>query len=303
MRLPTMMSLLMALTLLFSTAANAQDRDRERERENRDRIERLEKQVRHMQRKVYPDGQPASTAGFYDEPVATRSSVDVMTGRVEALERQMTTLVRNSEEAQFRLGQMETEIARLRGALETANRRPDPVEDVVDEAPALISTPRYEDGPSEAETSEPVPDPQPAATPVASNDPNFEAAGEDAYSEGYRLWNSGNNAQAITVLRAMESSFPGHRRVSWARNLIGRALLDSGQPRAAAEALLANYRGDPDGERAADSLYFLGQSLMELNQPGQACKAYEELQDVYGNTMRDYLRERLPRAMADANCN
>ncbi|RZV51161.1 MAG: tetratricopeptide repeat protein, partial [Sphingomonadaceae bacterium] len=138
---------------------------------------------------------------------------------------------------------------------------------------------------------------------VASNDPNFELAGEEAYIEGYRLWNDGNNERAIMVLRAMETSFPGHRRVSWARNLIGRALLDSGQPRAAAEALLANYRDDPDGERAADSLFFLGQALMELNQPGQACRAYDELEEVYGSGVRDYLRERLPNARARANCS
>lgn len=308
MRLPTFMSLLMALTLLFSTAAEAQESDRQRERENRDRIERLEKQVRQMQRRVYPDGQPASTAGFYDEPVATRSSVDILTGRVEALERQMTTLVRNSEEAQFRLGQMETEIARLRGELETANRRPAaPVEEEESAPPALISTPRYEndddDEPEEEETAALDPEPRAEIAPVASNDPEFEAAGEEAYVQGYRLWNEGDNDQAITVLRAMESSFPGHRRVSWARNLIGRALLDSGQPRAAAEALLANYRADPDGERAADSLFFLGQSLMELNQPGQACRSYQELLDVYGSSMRDYLRERLPRAMTEAGCS
>ena len=100
----------------------------------------------------------------------------------------------------------------------------------------------------------------------------------------------------------MASSFPGHRRVSWANNLAGRALLDKGQPRAAAEALLANYRSNPKGERAPDSLFYLGQSLMALKQPGQACKAYAELEDVYGSTMRPQLRELLPAAKQDAGC-
>lgn len=286
-------------TLFVVQPAFAQESDSRRERENRDRIERLERQVRQMQKEVYPEGRPADTAGFYDEPVATRQSVDILTGRVDTLERQLATLIRESQESQYRLGQMEAEIARLRGEMVARPTAP-----ADEDNPPLVSTPRFEtdDEPVGGDDDTAANDDEPIAA-VASNDPNFELAGEEAYIEGYRLWNNGNNERAIMVLRAMETSFPGHRRVSWARNLIGRALLDSGQPRAAAEALLANYRDDPDGERAADSLFFLGQALMELNQPGQACRAYEELEEVYGSGVRDYLRERLPNARARANCS
>ena len=79
-------------------------------------------------------------------------------------------------------------------------------------------------------------------------------------------------------------------------------MLDKGEPRAAAEALLANYRQNPKGERAADSLFYLGQSLMALGQPTQACKAYAELEAVYGSSMRDALQSLLPEAKAEANC-
>ena len=51
-------------------------------------------------------------------------------------------------------------------------------------------------------------------------------------------------------MKAFTAAYPKHRRVSYANNLIGRALLDKGDPRAAAEALLANYRNNPDGARA-----------------------------------------------------
>ena len=290
-------------TLFIAQPAFAQESDRARERENRDRIERLERQVRQMQREVYPDGRPASTAGFYDEPVATKQSVDILTGRIDTLERQLATLIRESQESQYRLGQMEAEVARLRGELSARPAAP-----IEEEEPPLISTPRVETdddvtGGDEDDATEVAANDDDAIPAVDANDPDFELAGEEAYIQGYRLWNEGDNSQAITVLRAMESSFPGHRRVSWARNLIGRALLDSGQPRAAAEALLANYRADPEGERAADSLFFLGQALMQLDQPGQACRAYDELDEVYGDSLRDYIAERLPNAKARANCS
>ena len=97
--------------------------------------------------------------------------------------------------------------------------------------------------------------------------------------------------------------FPRHRRVSWANNLVGRALLDKGQPRAAAEVLLANYRSNPRGGRAQDSLYYLGQALMKLGQPDQACKAYAELTSVYGSSVRAELQPLVARARAQANCS
>ncbi len=103
---------------------------------------------------------------------------------------------------------------------------------------------------------------------------------------------AGKYDQAITALRAFVSAYPKHRRVSWANNLTGRALLDKGQPRAAAEALLANYRAQSQGRARADSLFYLGQALMKLGQPGQACKAYAELEDVYGATIAPRRRSR-----------
>ena len=163
-----------------------------------------------------------------------------------------------------------------------------------DEPPApLVSRPKVE--------TRRVPPPA-AVTSAKPGDANFEAAGEEAYDRGYNLWNSGRYDEAITALRAMASSFPGHRRVSWANNLVGRALLDKGQSRAAAEALLANYRSNPKGERAADSLFYLGQALVKLGQPTQACKAYSELQEVYGSTMRAQLQQMVPAARAAAKC-
>jgi TolA-binding protein len=143
-------------------------------------------------------------------------------------------------------------------------------------------------------------------TPAKASDSTDAAAsdpGEDAYSEGFRLWRDGKYDQAITALRAFLSGFPNHRRASFARNLIGRAMLDKGEPRPAAEALLANYRKDPKGERAPDSLYYLGQALMQLKQPGQACKAYGELEDVYGSSVRPDLKALVTKGKVDAGCS
>jgi TolA-binding protein len=262
-----------------------------------ERIGRLEKQVHQVQKVVFPKGQPADTAGFSDDPAATQASVTDLSGRIDSLERQLTELTRASEENGQRLSVIEADLARLKAdqdarfrALE--NAVPAPMPGAAEAEPGGVAELGVPPAPQpKVETAKPRPASGVSADPA-----------EAAYDEGFRLWEAKKYDQAITTLRAMASSFPGNRRVSWANNLVGRALLDKGQPRAAAEALLANYRSDPKGERAPDSLFYLGKALVKLGQPAQACKAYAELDDVYGSTIRPALRSMIPAAKAEAKC-
>jgi TolA-binding protein len=80
-------------------------------------------------------------------------------------------------------------------------------------------------------------------------------------------------------------------------------MLDKGDARSAASALLSNYRSNPGGERAQDSLYYLGQALMKLGQPGQACKAYAELDAVYGVKVRPDVKKLEAEAKSQAQCS
>ena len=289
---------LAALALLSLAPAQAQRRQPTPE----DRIERLERQVRQVQKQVFPKGQPADTAGFVDTPAATQDSVNNISGRLEAIERQLADIVRQSEENGNRVGVMESELARLRAeqdrrlrALETGPATPtdegtaSEPQDEQSEAAPPPSRPKVESG--RAETN--------SATVAAADgaDP-----AEAAYDQGYQLWTAGKYDAAIKSLQAFTKKYPNHRRTSWAYNLAGRAMLDKGEPRLAAETLLANYRRDKNGERAQDSLFYLGQAVMKLGQPGQACKAYAELETVYAEQIRAPLKSALPAAKAEAKC-
>jgi TolA-binding protein len=266
------------------------------------RIERLERQLQQVQRQVFPKGRPAETAGFSDEPAATQSSVATLDQRLDALERQMTDILRQSEENGHRLQTLEGDLGRLRTE---QDQRITALEQRAAEAAAAAAPPAQ----PMVTTTTPAtkPKPQPGTTAISTTSGPAPAAagdpGEDAYSEGFHLFDQGRYDEALTALRGFTSAYPKHRRASYANNLIGRALLAKGDARGAAETLLANYRSNPKGERAPDSLYYLGQSLMQLGQPGQACKAYGELEDVYGKTMRPDLRKLLPAAKSQAQCS
>ena len=127
------------------------------------------------------------------------------------------------------------------------------------------------------------------------------ASAEDAYTAGYRLWDRRQYAEAQAALEAAATRYPTGRWISWIRNLQGRAYLDDGKPATAARILLANYTDNPRGDRAADSLFYLGEALTQLNRRTEACRVYDELARVYP-TMRDQLRTLLPAARRTARC-
>jgi TolA-binding protein len=273
------------------------------------RIERLEKQVQQMQRQVFPKGRPADTAGFSDDPAATQSSVVSLDQRLDALEKQMADLVRQSEENGNHLRTLESGIGQLKNdedqritAIEQrlAQAAAAPPVAALDTAPSPAATnpmPRPRPGRATSEATPPTATETASAGPVLASDP-----GEDAYTQGFHQWEAGQYDQAIATLKAFVAAYPRHRRVSYANNLIGRSLLSKGQTREAAAVFLANYRGDPGGERAADSLYYLGMATLQLGQPQQACRVYEEFDAIYGAKARADLRKQVSDAKAQAQC-
>ena len=297
MRLP-LLATLTATLALTAIPAMAQ-----RQTTPEQRIDRLEKQVRQMSRQVFPKGQPADTSGFSDEPAASLTQANQLSSRLDSIESQMSQVVRASEENGNRLATLEAELARLRA---DQDRRLRALENGRGESGSGDGPATETDAPPETdaqpEAEEPPPPPRPRTeTRRPSADPALSGA-EAAYDAGFRLWEARKYDPAIAALRRMVAAYPGDRRVSWANNLIGRSLLDQGQHRQAAEILLANYRGNKAGERAPDSLYYLGQASLKLGQPTQACKAYAELENAYGASMRPALRNLLPAARAEARC-
>ena len=289
------------------------------------RLDRIEQQLHAVQRKVFPGGAPQEVTPEIvpGAPVAAPGGVPAtapvadLTARIDALESQLRQLTGQSEENGHRLALTEEALKQLKettasrlaaieqaqaAAVQQAQAAPPPrlPEAVPEEKPvrrAAASTAAKKKNASAdpewvpAERAEAEPG---AAAPAAS--------AEAAYNDGFRLWEQKKYGEAIPRLQAVTRTWPNDRYASWAGNLVGRAYLDDGNPAAAAKALLANYEANPKGERAADSLFFLGQALVALKKPADACKAYDELKDVYGAAMRDWLKQRLPAARAAAHC-
>lgn len=259
------------------------------------RLDRIERELRAVQRRVFPGGavpviEPEIRAPETAAPgLASGDALSSLTARVDAMEGQLRNITGQTEENSYRLRRLEEELSGLRAdvlaRLDRLERRAEP--------------------PAAPEPVAAAPEPETAATPeepaVEPAEPAAADPAEQAYNAGYRLWNAGRYGEAQQALEAAAERYKDSRWASWAKNLAGRAYLDDGKPATAARLFLANYTDNPRGERAADSLYFLGIALTQLDRQAEACRVYDELAEVYPD-MRSFLRQRLPAARAEADC-
>ena len=287
MRIRIMLALLLAGSAPAVLAQQAPTLER--------RVNKLEGEMRAVQRKVFPGG-AQSVLEAEIRPVETPptplgtpagSALADLTTRVDALERQLANLTGQTEENGFRIRKLEEALAALRAANDAAA------------APAAEAPPA---GPPAADLGpeSSAVEAEDTASPLAS--PATGDPAEDAYLAGFRLWEAARFEEAAAALEPVAKTWPKHKRASYAQNLLGRAYLDAGKPASAAKVLLSNYQTNPKGERAADSLYFLGQALVALKKPAEACQVYDELADVYRGALRDWVAQRLPKARAEAKC-
>ena len=280
------------------------------------RVGKLEKEMTAVQRKVFPNGvaiepeigngAPAMAAG---NPAS--SPVADLNARVDALESQLQSLTGQVENDGNRVRKLEDALkaydARLKALEGTGpvvsndtNASIAPAVAVVAAKPAIA--------PPKAANAAPKPgasikaDPGRKAAIEAVEIPATGDATEDAYTYAFRLWTAKLYPEAQMKLKEFVAKYPSNKRASYAQNLLGRAYLDEGKPALASVAFYDNYQKMPRGERAPESLSWLGVALTRLKKPADACKVYKEFDDVYAAKAGAELKAKVAKGKTDAKC-
>ncbi|KTT97366.1 hypothetical protein NS355_11740 [Sphingomonas yabuuchiae] len=283
------------------------------------RVGKLESEMRAVQRKVFPNG-----AGGYVQPeitapqtqaqapgVPASSALSDLTSRVTSLEEQMAGLTGQIEQNGYRTRQLQDQFDAYKRATEARLKAlesgPAPIAPAGQSAPLDATAPAAASGSTRPTKTPAAPSvvtgDTATSTPAAAVDkPSTGDPAEDAYLYGYRLWQAKRYPEAEAALKKMVADYPKSRRASFAQNLLGRTYLDSGKPSLASMAFYENYKKFPDGERAPDSLLYLGQALTKLNKAADACKVYDELSDVYGAKLSAAMKSQIASGRSAAKC-
>jgi len=146
------------------------------------------------------------------------------------------------------------------------------------------------------------PNPARVAAVAAIERPATGDVFEDGYTYGYRLWEAKFYPESQAILEETLAKFPKHKRASYARNLLGRAWLDDKKPATAVKVFYDNYKTEPRGDRAPDSLFFLGSALTDLGKTAEACEAFGKLERAYPDAVTSRLVERIASGKTRAKC-
>jgi TolA-binding protein len=275
------------------------------------RVERLEKQMRAVQRNVFPGGNPAffegeiapdSTPG---ERVKSGAPVIDLTARVDALESQLQTLTGQTEQNAFQLRELEKQFTAYKAEMDKRFAAPAAAEIPDSLAPAVRPTTTAAATPAKKPADKPAASTTDAARLALVKKVEVPATGNeasDAYTYGYRLWDAKLYPEAEAQLKQVVTKWPKSSYASYAQNLLGRAYLDEGKPSLAAVAFYNNYKNEPNGARAPHSLMYMGVALTKLGRKSDACKAFRELDEVYGAKAPQDVRDDAAAAKAKAGC-
>lgn len=248
---------------------------------------------------------------------ATTPLTDLLT-RMDALEGQVARLTAQNEELANRQHQIEARLAapgasaEPAGATTTSPVSP-AVATTVPAPPATKSATAANLSGMSGGASDPAGADRPAgpARPSAQRiaavkaviKPQTGEPGLDEYSYGFRLYTAQFYPEAVQQLKLYIDKYPRDAHISHARNLLGRAYLDDGKPRDAAPWFLTNYKTDPHGPRAADSLLNLAEAMRQLGDTGRACIALNEFGANYAPEAQGRLKADYTRTRGGLTCN
>lgn len=301
--------LLGSATCMMSVSAIAQDANIE------GRVGKLEKEMRAVQRQVFPNGagkflEPEIQSPTTQKPTTSSSTATAdLLVRVDALETQLATLTGQFEQHDNAMRQMEVRLkaieAQLKAQTDQAAAGTATVTPIATTpAPTIVATP------AAAKPKPATPAPAVAAKPTAARTAAVAAiekpatgdAFEDGYTYGFRLWEAKFYPEAQVTLEETIKKHPKHKRLSYARNLLGRTWLDDKKPATAVKVFYDNYKSEPRGDRAPESLFFLGSALTDLGKTAEACEAFSELAKSYPDVATGRLADRIAGGKTRAKC-
>jgi TolA-binding protein len=283
------------------------------------RVDKLEKEMQAVQRKVFPGGAgqiiapdvvpPAPQATPSGSPAS--APIADLTARVNAIESQLARLTGQAEENGYKLRQLEENYTKLAAEFAALKAAAAPPPEAIP-LPAVPTTAAPAAGRPAAGTRTPaaaVAKPDAAASPArvqavaAIERPSTGNAALDNYTYGFRLWTAKFFPEAQTQLQTALDNYPNDPVASRTANLLGRAYLDDKKPTQAAKILFENYRLRPKGDRAAESLAWTGEALIQLNRLKEACMAYDELTESFTGIVPPNVADMMKKGRVRAKCS
>ena len=275
------------------------------------RVTRLEREVGRVARRVLPKGEqtliepeigPAAVpAAPPPPPPASAASVSELADRVGAIEARQRELTAQIEEQGNRLKQIEERLAKFQPDAEARLGKLEGASTATVAPPAPAAPVALPEGALTPKGGKAGTKGKPAVEEAADGGPAISTP-ELRYKAAYALVEAKDWARAGPALQAFIDQYPKHKLASNARYWLGRTQYAQLKFDAAARTQFDNYKADPKGDRAQESLFWVAQSLVKLKKMKQACQVYDLVDKVYAETLKSELEPQFVAARKRAGC-
>lgn len=277
-----------AAVMAPASVAVAQDLDPVRVEK---RVGKLESEMRAVQRKVFPGGDPkyfepeiAAPVAVAPAPIGNPASAPLadLTERVGEIERQLRALTGQIEANQFKIRQLEDAQAKQRSDVEFRLN-------ALEGGASAAATAAAGAGP--ATPAKPGAKADAPKTPAGKTPTGKPGAGKTAETPDSAWKSAYANVAAKdwdateTAMTDFIAAYPKSPRLPQAQYWLGRSYAARDQNAEAARSYLELYKTAPRSDRAPDSLIGLAGAMNGLKKPKDACRVLGELDSVYGEKL------------------
>lgn len=259
----------MAITAPVPAQAQA---DRETLADIRQELSQLQAEIRDLRSELSPGSGGSSGIGggsVLERVDAVETELRRLTGWTEAMEIRIQRIVTDGAN---RIGDLEFRIVELEGGDFSSLGTPEPLGGAAPSVPG-VSGPALPDLGAGAGAGPGV-----GGGDGSTEGGAFLAVGErEDFDRARDALDSGDYDAAIELLTRFTETYPGGPLSAEAHFLRGQAHAGLEQSTRAARAWLDSFNADPDGRRAAEALFMLGQSLASLGQREEGCLMLDEV--------------------------
>lgn len=268
------------------------------------RLERMERDLRDLQRDYYRGERPAGTAAAPETgPRAAQFEV-----RLQQLENELRKLTGEIERNRFGVEQMGKRLDRLVRdvdlRLTTLERRPVPQPAPTTPTAEAPTTPAAGAGGAATDGTAGTggsTGTAPATTAAAPAAELPDGSPMERYNHALSLLRRADYVAAEAAFRAFLSEHPDDPLAGNAQYWLGETHYVRNEFEPAARAFLEGFERFPDGNKAPDTLLKLGVTLRQLGQAGEACATFDELNRRFPEASAA-IKRRARRERASANC-
>ena len=223
-----------------------------------DRMDRLERDVTLLQRRLYKKGDdavgaPQNTATSEQMP---ESSVQQLYLKLNDQDRALSEMTAQVEELAFQLAQLKEEVKKINADVDFRFKE-------------LAGRP----------VTLPAINPRPVVVDVPENDAPKDP--KAAYNDAYNLLKQLKYEQAEVALQDFLQKYPDHELAGNAQYWLGETYYVRGLYEPAAVAFATGFKKYKKSTKGADNLLKLGLSMQQLGKEKEACTAFKNLKKEF----------------------